>query len=168
MTDFDTRAAVRRAILELVQRAGGQTVTRPLIRSEPHGSTTREPEPLAGITAAVALEREARQRCLESIRYAREDGLSWRDIGDALGIRTTAVDPDDHGAGESVARFAYKYASPGHDHGDYFVWTCPSCAGLIRDYGPEFGPHEAEQGHAEGCERFAAAVAQWEEQWADE
>lgn len=170
MTDgtYRIRRETGNAIHRLVRAAGGQFTDRPLVRSEPDGGKVSEPEPLAGITAAVAVEREARRLCLESVRYAREDGLAWREMGAALGFRVTAVDPDDHGAGESLARLAYEYAVPGHVAADYFVWTCPACRKLIRDYGPELGPHEAEQGHAGGCARFAATVAEWEGQWGDE
>lgn len=160
----ETGNAVRR----LVRAAGGQFTERPLIRSEPDGRQVEEPEPLAGITAAVAVERQARRLCLGSVRYAREDGLAWREMGAALGFRVTAVDPDDHGAGESLARLAYEYAVPGHAAADYFTWTCPACRKLIRDYGPELGPYEAEEGHAEGCERFAETVRAWDAQWDEE
>ena len=153
---FRVRSEARASIARLVKDSGGQMVTRPLIRSEPHGRTTREPEPLAGITAARALERAARWYCLESIRYAREDGLSWRETGAAFG------------PGLTTAEAAYRYASPGHDHGDYFLWTCPACGGNIRDYGPEVPLREAEQGHAENCSRWAAAVRAWDAEWEDE
>lgn len=169
--DIDDAYRVRHetgnAVNRLVRTTGGQFTERPLIRSDPDGRKVDEPEPLAGITAAVAVEREARRLALESVRYAREDGLSWRAIGAALGFRVTAVDPDDHGAGESLARLAYEYAVPGRAAAD-FVWTCPKCRKLIRDYGPETGPAEAEQGHGDGCERFAAAVRAWDARWDEE
>lgn len=153
----ETGNAVRR----LVRAAGGQFTGRPLIRSEPDGRQVEEPEPLAGIAAAVAVERQARRLCLESVRYAREDGLTWAQIGKAMGFGTRPPDDD-----PSVR--AYRYAVPASDRGDWFTWRCPSCGQLIRDYGPELGPHEAEEKHAEGCGRFAATVAEWDRQWSDE
>lgn len=48
--------------------------------------------------------------------------------------------------------------------------TRPSGAADLpaREPEPAAGPAEAEQGHARECERFAATVAAWEEQWGDE
>lgn len=170
MSDYDTRHQIRRAVYELAKQSGDQMVTRQSVRGEPAFGTTQAPEPRAAIRTAKALTQEARRYCLDAIRYAREDGLTWQDIGDALGIQVTAVDPDDHGAGESVAGYAYEYAVPGYRgiSPDWFTWTCPSCGENIRDYGPGSGTPDAEQGHAEGCERFAEAVRAWDAQWEDD
>lgn len=153
---YRVRHETGNAVRRLVRTTGGQFTDRPLIRSEPDGRKVSEPEPLAGITAAVAVEREARRLALESVRYAREDGMAWAQIGEALGFGPQY-------GGDAGA--AYRYAVPGHAAADWFTWTCPSCRGLIRDYGPELGPHEAEEGHAEECGRFAAAVAEWDARW---
>jgi hypothetical protein len=166
--DYAVRHEAGNAIRRLVRTTGGRFTERPLIRSDPDGRKVEEPEPLTGITAAVAVEREVRRLCLESVRYAREDGLTWAQIGEALGFRVTAVDPDDHGTDESLARLAYEYAVPGHAAAGWFTWTCPSCRQLVRDYGPELGPREAEDGHAEDCGRFAATVRAWDAQWDEE
>lgn len=161
MTDdaYQVRHETGNAVRRLVRATGGQFTERPLIRSDPDGRKAEEPEPLAGITAAVAVEREARRLCLESVRYAREDGLTWAQIGEAMGFGPQY-------GGDAVA--AYRYAVPGHAAADWTTWTCPSCCQLVRDYGPELGPREAEQGHAGGCGRFAAAVAAWEARWDEE
>jgi len=155
------QAEARTAIHLLVKASGGEMTDRPWIRSEPQGRTVREPEPLAGIRAAVAFEREHRRRCLGYIRYAREDGLTWREIGEALGFGSRPPDLD-------PAVRAYRYAVPGHAAADWTTWTCPSCRQLVRDYGPELGPREAEQGHAGGCGRFAVTVRAWGAQWDEE
>jgi hypothetical protein len=145
---FRARSEARAAITRLVRDEGAEMVARPLNRREPDGRTTQEPEPLAGIAAAVALERAVRQSCTESVRYAREDGLRWERIGAALGF-----------AGRGAADDAYAYVCPGARHDDWFSWICPSCRKLIRDRGPEAGhPADGEQGHAEGCARFAELV----------
>ena len=47
-------------------------------------------------------------------------------------------------------------------HPGWFPWTCPSCGGNVRDYGPALPPDEAEKGHAEGCERYAATMTAWD------
>jgi hypothetical protein len=157
------RAEARTAIHLLVKASGGEVTDRPLFRDEPHVRTIREPEPLAGIRAAVAFEREHRRRCLEYIRYAREDGLTWAQIAVALGL-----DAEAYGMAPDPAFRAYEYAVPSPAAADWTTWTCPSCRHLVRDYGPELGPYEAEQGHAEGCGRFAATVRAWDAQWDEE
>ena len=152
---FQVRTEVRNAIYRLVKDAGGEMVLR-----MPSGM--QEPEPLAGISAAVALERAARRACLEHIRAAREDGKTWEQIADAL---TLTADP---GTGMPAADRAYDYAMPDYRgiSPDWFTWSC-GCGQLIRDYGPGLDPREGEKGHAEGCARFAAAVAAWDAQWAE-
>jgi hypothetical protein len=156
---WQVRAVTRRAVLELVKRSGGTTVSRLRVRSDPGAGSTDEPEPLAGIRAARAVEQEARRLCRdECIRYAREDGLTWTAIGEALGYRD---DPPD----DPRADRAFRYAVPAYDSGDWFTWTCPSCAALVRDHGPYGSPAETEEGHAGGCQRLAAAMEAWEAQW---
>jgi hypothetical protein len=152
MTDPGYRARIEtgNAIRRLVLAAGAAFVTRPLVRSDPGGSSASVPEPLAGITAAAAVEREARRQCLESVRYAREDGLAWQQAGEALGYRD--------GEDGTAAERAWRYAVPSHDRGDWFTWRCPSCGSLVRDHGPGLDPHSAEEGHADGCARFAGTV----------
>lgn len=165
MTDpgYAVRHETGNAVRRLVRVTGGQFTERPLIRSDPDGRKVDEPEPLAGITAAVAVGREARRLELEFARNAREDGLAWHAIGEAMGL---ADDPQPGMI--SVAEHAFQRAVPGHAAADWTTWTCPSCRELIRDYGPECPPDEAEKGHAEGCGRFAAAVRAWDAQWDEE
>jgi hypothetical protein len=43
-----------------------------------------------------------------------------------------------------------------------FTWTCPVCGQLIRDRGPVIMPAADEAGHAHGCGRLAAAMAEWQ------
>jgi hypothetical protein len=162
MTDPDYRVRLEtgNAVHRIVTAAGGQFTERPLLRSDPDGGKVREPEPLAGIAAAGEVEQAARRLVLEYTRYAREDGLTWHTIGEAMGF----ADNPQPGM-TSVAEHAFQRAVPGRAAADWFPWTCPSCRNLVRDYGPEHGPREAEQGHADGCERFASAVRSWEAQW---
>ena len=154
----ETGTAVRR----LARARGGKFTGRPLVRSDPDSPQVSEPEPLAGIAAAVSVEREARRIALEYVRYAREDGLSWREIAAALGLAGETHGMTDDGP----AVRAFRYAAPAR--GGWFPWSCPSCRQQVRDHGPELAPHDAEQGHAEGCERFAATLAEWDRQWGDE
>lgn len=154
----------RTAIHLLVKASGGGFTDRPLFRGEPHVRTIREPEPLAGIRAATAFEQEHRRRCLQYVRYAREDGLSWQQIGEALGFRA------DPGCGIFPAGQAFRHLASDLGSGSpSFGFTCGTCGRPVTDYGPEAGhPEDAERGHAAGCARLAATVAEWERNWADE
>jgi hypothetical protein len=165
-----TRAArqwMRRAALDLAVKAGGRIMTRPLFRHRPDlNSTTVEAEPMAGMHAARELEHAARQLTREYIRRAREDGYSWKEIGEALDLRASA----EH-RGISVAEAAYNDAAGGSDseharrYGRSFIWTCPVCRHAVSDKGPCNGPAEDEQGHAESCSRLADTSAAWEASW---
>ena len=43
-----------------------------------------------------------------------------------------------------------------------FRWTCPAGGDVMSDRRPGgHSPAEDQQGHAEGCQRLAAAVAEW-------
>jgi hypothetical protein len=159
-----TRHQIRRAVHELATQAGDRMVTRQAVAGEPAFGTEQAPEPAAAIRIAMALQAEARRYCLDAIRRAREDGLTWTTAGEALGFA------DDPGPGmTSVAERAFHYAARDLGAGPSFTWRCPSCGGLVSDHGPEMGdPHDAERGHPDGCERFAGMVAAWEESWRDE
>jgi hypothetical protein len=68
--------------------------------------------------------------------------------------------------GSSLAEAAWQYAAEWSAYlsGELgaFRWTCQECSELISDHGPSGGnPAEDEPGHAEGCQRLAAAVAEW-------
>lgn len=164
MTD-DTSTArrlIRNAVLAMVRESGGQ-VTR-ISRGEPGAGWSEDAAgPLEGISAARHLELAAVQAFRDHARRAREDGLTWGAIGEAMGF----ADHPPRGM-TSVAEHAFQRAVPVSSSVVYFVWTCPSCRQLVRDYGPELAPHDAEQGHADGCGRFAATLAEWDRQWGDE
>jgi hypothetical protein len=96
-----------------------------------------------------------------SIARAREAGMSWHEVGGALGVAGLAP-----ARGSSVAEAAWKYAAgrPAHRSGrpGVFRWVCPDCGEVVSDRGPGGrSPAEDERGHAEGCHRLAAAVAEW-------
>jgi hypothetical protein len=115
-------------------------------------------------TGASACRTRARRPAHRPrVRRAREAGHSWDQIGQALG-----VSPDTDRTGEIVAEAAYTYAtgSSGTEtamrYGRSFLWRCPSCDQAIGDRGLIAGPADDEPGHADGCSRLAAAVAEWE------
>ena len=170
----DLHDRARREVLAAVQRivhdTGGKFVTRPLLSGEPDGPTTRDAEPLAGLSTARAAELAARGLARRYVRAAREDGHSWTVIGAALGLSSGGVAD----AEEMIAEAAFRYAAgPADSHwnrtyGPSVTWRCPACGGLVSDHGPASGPHDDEPGHNDGCQRLAAAIAAWEASWADE
>jgi hypothetical protein len=66
------------------------------------------------------------------------------------------------------ARLAFDYiarlaAGPQYDR-PRLLWDCPACRQTIADHGPGRTPAVSQQGHASGCGRLAADVAEWEQQ----
>ena len=151
--------AVSAAVLRLAYLTGAQIVQAP---PWPGASFTEEqPGPGAGIRIALALERAARAGVRVFIARAREAGMSWHEVGEALGVAELA-----RARGSSLGEAAWEYAAerPAYLSGQpgEFRWTCPDCGEVVSDRGPGGrSPAEDEQGHAEGCQRLAAAVAQW-------
>ncbi len=145
------RDLIRRDIFTLVP----DRIDRPVIPDRPDAGTVPKPDPLPGIAAAAALRDEATAAIRDCARYAREDGRSWAQIGEAMGC------PDPDAAFLHVAERTGRYPS--------LAWRCPSCGELVTDYGPALSAAaDPEQGHAEGCERFAEAVRAWDAQWKDD
>ena len=150
--------AVSVAVLRLAYLMGAQIVQA---APWPGASFTEEqPEPGAGIRIALAVERAAHAGVRVYIQRAREAGMSWHEVGGALGVAELA-----QARGSSVAEAAWEYAAgrPAHLSGQpEFRWVCPDCGEVVSDRGPGGrSPAEDEQGHAEGCQRLAAAVAEW-------
>src|SRR5262245_55009690 len=92
--------------------------------------TEEQPEPGAGIRIALALERAARAAVRVYIQRAREAGMSWHEIGGALGVAELAQE-----RGSSVAEAACEYAAERSAHlggqpGE-FRWVCPDCGEVV-------------------------------------
>ena len=80
------RQWVTRAVLGIVRESGGQVVHRSVFRDRPDlNLRVTGAEPMAGLRAASALKMATRRLLLDYIRYAREDGHTWRNIGVGLG-----------------------------------------------------------------------------------
>jgi hypothetical protein len=114
---------------------------------DPHSAVH---DPLEALGALTQLRAALAQAERDAARRAREDGKSWREIGEALGR------PDPDAAFLRVAERAGRYpVAP---------WACGDCGHMVIDRGPDAGhPEDQERGHAEGCERFAATVAAWDD-----
>ena len=150
-------ALIRNAIFVL----GAAVVRRPVIRGDSASGTRAEPEPLAGIRAATALRHAASAAAADCARYAREDGKTWEQIGEALGFKPGPDLPP-------VIESAFRVLASHLGSGPSFAWTCPACGQTVIDHGPEAGPHDSEQGHGDGCERFVATIEAWDAQWEDD
>jgi hypothetical protein len=155
--------AAHRAAFGLARDQGAEFITRKLYQGS--DITVRDLPPLEGAQAARDIELGARRAARSYIRQARQAGHSWEQIGQALGLAPGA---DADQAGRTVAEAAYTYAA-GNPHTDTamrygrdFFWKCRSCDQHISDQGLIAGPADNELGHAEGCPRQAAAIAEWE------
>ena len=103
-----------------------------------------------------AAERAAR----DYVRYARQDGASWAQIGEALGLAA-----EGERTGYDLAAAAYEHAAgqSGSWHRPGFAWDCAGCGQTITDRGPyESHPDDNEHGHTGTCPRHAAALAAWQ------
>jgi hypothetical protein len=136
----------------------------PIVHAQPWPGasfTEEQPEPGAGIRIALALECTARAGVRVYIQRAREAGMSWALVGEALGVAELA-----RARGSSLAEAAWGYAAQRSAYmtGELgvFRWTCPECGEVISDRGPSGrSPAEDEPGHADCCQRLAAAAAKW-------
>jgi hypothetical protein len=174
-TTADTRALQHRAARDFARQAvhglarelGAQATSQPMFRHDPGSPAVRDYDPAAGMRAARAVELAARRMTRDYVKVARQDGMTWREIGETLGLSA----PADWREG-SVADAAFDFAAgPADSHyartyGRSFGWTCPACLGVVSDHGPVQGPRDDEPGHKDGCQRLAAAIAAWEAQWA--
>jgi hypothetical protein len=154
------------AVLAMAREAGAEVGERPIWPGKTF--TVRDVAPEAGIRFAVVLAGTARHKLHSYIKQARQDGLTWQQIGHALRLERTAEE-----RGASLAEVAFEYATDAGRAGPFdelsFGWTCPSCQQVVSDHGPYNGhPADCEPGHAEGCQRLAAAVAAYEAEWDDE
>lgn len=162
------RSFVRQAVHGLARELGAEATSCPMFRHDPSSPALRDDDPAAGMRAARAVELAARGMTRDYVKVARQDGMSWRAIGEALGL---AADPENY---RTVADAAFDFAAGdpnthyARTYGRSFGWTCPACLGVVSDHGPVQGPADDEPGHKGGCARHAADVAAWDAQWAED
>jgi hypothetical protein len=118
------------------------------------------PGPAAVVTIARRLEIAAHAEVERAVRRVREQGQGWAVIASLLGLDALPCHVVDPG------RLAFDYCvglatSPEFDR-PRFLWGFPACGQTIADHGPASSPARSQQGHAAGCERLAAEVAEWE------
>lgn len=154
MDGQDLAAAAAAAVEQIARELGAEAV--------PEGADPGQLlAPAAALRVARQVELAARAEVGVQVRRAREDGLSWHEIGGLLDFGPLAASAD-----MSVAQYAFDYVTGPHPAAPWFDppvfgWTCPACGQMIRDRGPVLMPAADEAGHADGCQRRAAAQAEW-------
>ena len=97
--------ALEAAILRMARAAGVQIHQRhPFGPSS--GLAVDYADPAAGIRFAVMLRDSARQEIRDYIKYARQEGLTWEQVGEALSLRPLAEE-----RGAWIADLAFDYAA---------------------------------------------------------
>ena len=164
----DARDFARQAVHGLARELGAQATSRTMFRHDPDSPAVRDYDPAPGMRAARAVELAARRMTRDYIKVARQDAMSWQQIGAALDLSADT----DNGSTVADAAFDVTAGDPNthyaRTYGRSLSWTCPVCLGLVIDRGPCGGPADDEPGHEDGCERLAATVAAWETQWAED
>src|SRR6266704_3236267 len=156
----DAYFTAQSSVLRLAEAEGAQIRERPAWPGA--SNTTRRAEPLAGIRAARILARAAERVAGDYVTHARAGGISWQEIGEALGLAENG-----QRTGYDLAVRAFEYITDAGHRDRFgtlsFYWTCPACEQGIGDRGPyESHPEDNEHGHAEGCTRLASDIAAWQ------
>ena len=154
-------AAQSAVIWRLAEAECAQIWERP---AWPDASITRHyAEPQACVRAAQVLPETAGRLRREHAERARGDGITWEQIGEALGLDQG---PDGgYGYDLGVAAFEHFADGPGLWYQASFHFRCASCGEYVTDRGPfQSHPEDNEQGHAEGCVRLAADIVGWQAQ----
>lgn len=168
-----TGTAVKTLISRTAADAGAEMRGRPAWPGAV-SNTIREPEPLAGIRAALAVQQAVKAAVRNYISTARSDGLPWHQIGDLLreagAIGDSELAEDDSPYYVAVAAFEYAASWSADLFRDpTFGWTCQSCGHRITDRGPyDSNPLDNQSGHGAGCSGLEAELATYEAAWEDE
>jgi hypothetical protein len=158
---IDAYRAAQSAVIWLAEAEGAQFRGRLSGPGAPGAGRCAEP---ADVRAARIPPETAARICRDRAERARGDGITWPQIGEALGLHQG---PDAKlGYDLGVAAFEHFTGEPDLWYRASFQFRCASCGEYITDRGPfESHPEDNEQGHAPGCGRLAADVAAWRAQW---
>lgn len=165
------RWAVNQHVHEVAELLEGDAVRveRPSLFGPDHAPLP-DVEPLAGVRAALFVSRAATGQMREYAEQARGDGVSWRQLGEALALAKDA-ERHDTPLDEAAWLFVVEGIRPGQDppphrtgHPTSSRWTCNTCGERITDRGPFEGGHpdNREEGHTTSCTRHRAALAAYE------
>jgi len=156
----DPRSQLRSIVLGLARAAGAEDRERPWFQGA--RTTVTYAEPVAGIYAALVVQRIAAGTVETYVREARGEGVSWQVIGQALDLVAKAKEE-----GRPLGEFAYDFVAgePGDTRREVTLgYTCGSCGQGVSDRGPyNSHPADNERGHAGECVRFNAEVSAFEQ-----
>jgi hypothetical protein len=115
---------------------GDSAYSAAYFRTDTDSVTVRDVTRADGMIAALALDHAARSAGREYARMAREDGMTWAEIGMLLGL--------DVGTGDeaTAAQTAFTYAAglrAAADGPRMVAWQCPACRAVISDRGTSAG-----------------------------
>jgi len=137
----------------------------------------RHATPVAHLQAVRALRAAVHEEERRAIDNARGAGLTWEQVGEALGL-AEAARREDQPLGLAAWRYAAMRVMPDqpdpdwawrrYDRGPTADWRCRACTGAVHEGHPDNGPVDAERGHEPGCIRFAALVAASRASWDNE
>ncbi len=141
------------------------------------GSTITRRFPLPGpdLRASMAVLYAAREQVRRAIDNARGSGMSWDEIGHGLGFEQAATRAGME-LGRAAGRFAAMGVFPGQPdaadawtaaYGPAARWRCRSCQYAVSEADIDSGV-SAQRGHAPGCARYAAEVADEQRRCDDE
>lgn len=143
-TDPETRLALAAAVQRLANWAGA----------------AMPPSSAVVVTIARGLELAAHAEVGRAVRRVREEGQGRAVVASLLGLDALPCHVD------HPARLAFDYcaglALPPEFDRPRFLWDCPACGQTVADHGPASSPARSQQGHADGCERLAGDVAEWQ------
>ncbi len=136
----------------------------------------RHATPVPHLRAVRALRSAVVEEERRALDNARGAGLTWEEIGEALGLADAA-----DRANQTLALAAWRYAAmrvmPDEPDPEWAYsyrrdatadWRCRACTGSVHEGHPDNGPVDAERGHQPGCARFAAVQAAWRARWDDD
>lgn len=149
---------MRQAAIQIAGVGGAQIREQPAFPGSI--SVHRYAEPLAGIRAAGILADCAARLRREYTEHARGEGISWQQIGQALGL---GQGPDGKSGYDLAVAAGERFeGEPDLWHQTSFHYRCASCGEFITDRGPyDSHPEDCESGHANDCARLTADLAAW-------
>ena len=156
VTDPDriVRREVEALLVRLLTDQPGAVIEQPVY--EAATCSLRMPAPLAGLAAALQVQRVAHRLAREHAIRARAAGYDWLEIATAAGLEPTAQPWERATAAFTLA------AGPVRPWDEQVVWWhCPTCRQRIRDTGPDAARGDDEQGHTPTCQRRLAQLAAW-------
>lgn len=152
-----TRHQVERLVEQILTEEHGSTaITQRPISATITSEVNRPADYVAGVAAALAVAGVAEAVARDYARRARGEGRSWEQIAAVLDLDTELHD---------IPAAAFRWVAPTPSQPFDRIttsWECSTCGSRVVDHGPFGGhPDDNEEGHAAGCARLAAEVAEY-------